>query len=431
MVAALAGCSGARTGLTVAADDARPAANVEQPGPILGTCPAALLAGSPAPIANYCPTHAGQSALAAPKISQRVWAIDLPGTLDTDATIVVAPSGRSFLPVDTNDVDSGWIPTQLLAIDAGGAIAATRDFGGGISSPWLAADGSIVLTARRPTGLLRSVVWLDASLATVRDVPIEQRIYGAPAIGPDGALWFVVDDFKAPVRVLSLTKSGAMQWLSPELGRYARPIATSRTGGPVVALYGAETLDDFGGPVSVVALGPGGAVAWSTVIEEHGHVVGGPAVGPDGAIHCVLWTHQSTQTTLVVLEPNGALRFTADVTEKPWGGGTGDLAVGPDGSVYVKAGEALTALDAAGHIRWKRPAHPNVPTGLTIAADGTVLLAQGGFVALDPLSGAEQWHYDHPVEPMGKVIYFPGIGTLADGRVVYGDAGKRLFAAGP
>jgi hypothetical protein len=55
-------------------------------------------------------------------------------------------------------------------------------------------------------------------------------------------------------------------------------------------------------------------------------------VGPDRAIHVVLWTEKSTQTTLVVLEAWGSLRHAAEVQAKPLGGGTTMLAAGGDGA---------------------------------------------------------------------------------------------------
>jgi outer membrane protein assembly factor BamB len=395
----------------------------------IGDCPAALLAGAAVPISGYCPTHAHESALTAPRVEALRWSLDVSGEPYGDDTFIVTATGRVYLRVDTNDIDSVWIPTRLVAIDPDGTVVFERDFdGASISTPVLTADGTLLLTARKHPQ--HRLIWLDEGGGTVREVVAGIDLGSGPAVAPDGGLWFIAGAGDEPDRVLALDPSGTQRWLSEPLGDYSYALATGRDGRAVIGSRQGP-YDDFGGVVVVTALEPTGAVAWQTEIDSHGHLIDGPAVGPDGAIHAVLWTDKSSKTTLVVLEPSGAVRLRVDVGEEPWGGGISDLAIGGDGATYVKAGETLTAIDAGGVIRWKRPAHPNFPTALTIDAGNTVLVSGPSVTALDAVTGQEAWTFELPPHHVGNAVYFPGIITLADG-VMYAHAGeKRIYALGP
>ncbi|MCC6644992.1 MAG: hypothetical protein IT374_05395 [Polyangiaceae bacterium] len=407
--------------------DAGADAGVIDAGMPAGSCPDAVLAGAPAPISAYCSTRAYESAFTAPTATALLWSVTLSGSTSPDDTVILAPSGRAFVRVDPNETDTAWLPTRVVAIDPGGAVAFERDVDGVINgAPWLDAGGALGLLVVKPPA--RTMLALDQAGATLRAVSFDEPLRGQPAIGPDGATYFLVDDGTSPARVLALSPTGERLWTSSPLGQSPRQVAMDRAGRVIVGSRKGP-LDSTGSRVVVTALGGDGAIAWETEVTEHGHLIDGPSVGPDGASYTVIWSDGSTKTTLVVLEPTGATRRVVDVGAAPWGGGVTGLSVGGDGAAYVKAGQELTAIDAAGSVRWSRFAHPNVLLGCTIDASGAVIVSSGKLEVLDPVTGAVRSTYDGP--PMqGSPIFAVGGATLGDGAYYFTDFGKTLYAVG-
>lgn len=393
----------------------------------VGRCPDALLAGAPAPISAYCSTRSHESAYAAPAVTELRWSVTLSGGTSPDDTVIIAPSGRAFVRVDPNDSDKAWVPTRLVAVDPGGTVAFERDVDGALHGvPWLDADGAIVMLVSKPP--TRTVLALDQQGATLRAATFDEPLRGEPAVGPDGATYFLLDGPGAPARVLALSKAGERLWTSEPVGEYPRQVAMDRAGRVLVAAQQGPP-SSAGAQIVVTALEPDGAIAWQTRVTEQGHLIDGPSVGPDGASYTVLWTEQTTRTTLVVLEPTGALRHAVDTLAKPWGGGVTSLAVGGDGAAYVKAGESLTAIDASGAIRWSRHAHPNVLMGCTIDSSGAVIVSSGKVEVLDAATGAVLATYDGPPMQGGTVFAVGGV-TLGDGVYYCTDFGKVMYAIG-
>ncbi len=410
-----------------ARDASADATSPDDAGVVTGRCPAALLEGSPAPISAYCPTRAHESSRSAPSATELLWSVQLSGKTNPDDAVIIAPSGRAFVRVDPDTDDSAWIPTRLVAVDPGGVVAFERDLAGALAgTPWLDADGALVtLIVKAPK---RTVLALDLQGETLREATFEEPLRGQPAVGPDGATYFSLALSGEPARVLKLSRLGERVWTSAPIGRYPGELALDRAGRVLVATHqGAPT--SAGDELAVTALEPDGSVAWQTSLTEQGQLIDGPSVGPDGASYTVVWTAQSTKTTLVVLEPTGAVRHVIDTKAKPWGGGVTGLAIGGDGAAYVKAGEALTAIDATGAIRWSRYAHPNVLMGCTIDASGAVIVSSGKVEVLDALTGAVLSTYAGP--PMqGNTTYAVGGVTLGEGVYYFTDFGQKLYAVG-
>lgn len=365
--------------------------------------------------------------MVAPREPATLWSVTLPGSPSPDDLVLIGPGGRAYVRVDTNEVDTAWLPTRLVAVDAGGAVAWQRDVDGVLNGvPLLAADGHVVALVSKPPQ--RTLVWFTPGGAVARTAPIAHPVRGEPAVASDGSLRLIVDDFKSPVRVVALSPTGDETWLSDELVSSPRQLATGWAGDVLVAGY-VGTLDDYGASIVVASIGGDGEVRWRTEVDPHGHLIDGPVVGRDGAAYVVLWTDKSTRSTLVVVEPGGSVRRRVDLHEEPWGGGVTRLSVGADGAAYVKAGEALLAIDAEGHERWRRYAHPNVGIACTIDGSGAVLVSGGALDALDPLGGQVLWHMPGPAMS-GNTLYAVGGATIGDGRLMFTDYGKKLYALG-
>lgn len=388
----------------------------------VGDCPAALLAGAPAPLFGYCPTRANRSAFesAGPPVLR--WSVPFGDGQSPPDTIAVDASGRVYALIDTNPIDSAVIEDRIAAIDPDGSVAWQLDFDGRIGGvPVLAADGTLLLVVGPASP---SLVVLGRDGATVRTVPLPSGTWSNPGVGHDGTLYFVQRTGDDNGQVLALAADGSALWTSPAVGRYPHGVTMGRDG---------RVLLDFAhafeppNPPGISAVSPEGAIEWTVLFDAEDYIVNGPAVGPDGAIYAVLWTQQSTQVTLVVLEPSGAPRLRVDLPTPPWGGGTSGLSIGNDGAAFIKAGEGLFALDPSGQVRWSRDAHPNLYFGATVAKNDVLLVTLGDLRALDPLTGTELWTFE-PVDPfvcMGPV-------TLGrNGAVYFMDCGGALHAGWP
>lgn len=425
----VAGC-GARSELEWLAEHDAPEIPADLPA-----CPrAALLPGAPAPVPGYCPTRANRSLLPAPDAMPAVrWTLDLEGDLDASEQLVVGRAGRLYVRVDPDTSDDVVWPTQLVAVDdrgSAGAVAWSTRFTGPFAGPLLLADGSLLVTTRTPEDG-RDAVWLDADGAVLRRAALPPDVVGPPAVAADGSLvfsaWALAGD--RSWTVLAVDGSGAPRWRAPVF---------RETGFLRVAL-GEDVVVSFdrGAAAWVASLDPStGELAWETELDAEAPIIDGPALGRDGAVYNVLWTAASTRTTLVVLEPDGTTRLRVDLPDPPWGGGVTSLAVGDDGTAYIKAGEGFVAVDAGGTILFRRAVHPNVPLGGVVDPLGMLLLGAGEIDALDGSSGTGRWQLDLPVhmDPLpdgGAVFHFAGPATIGDGTLYVTDYGARLLAAGP
>ncbi|MCC7539618.1 MAG: PQQ-binding-like beta-propeller repeat protein [Deltaproteobacteria bacterium] len=428
--AAVVGCGG-RSDLEVrrAVRDA-PDVVADLPG-----CPgAALQRGAPAPVPGYCPTRANRSLFAAPDVMPAVrWTLDLDGQVDASEQVIVGPSGRLYVRVDPIDSDGVLSLTDLVAIDdrgTAGVVAWSAHFERPIAGPLLLADGSLLVSTTLPDGG-REAIWLDRDGATVRTAVLPSDVVGSPAVAQDGSLvftaWALASD--RAWSVVAMDAAGAPRWRTPAFAEagYLR----LALGEDVVVSF------DRGAAAWVASLDPStGAQAWETLLDADAPIIDGPALGTDGAVYNVIWTASFTRTTLVVLEPDGTVRLRVDLPDPPWGGGVTSLAVGDDGTAYIKAGEGFVAIDVAGEILFRRDAHPNIPLGGVIDPEGTLLLGAGAIEAADGSDGTARWLLELPAHmdalpDGGAVFHFAGPATIGDETLYVTDYGARLLAASP
>lgn len=423
----LAGACGARTDLVAEEPDAGPL--------VISDCPAALQPGAPAPVPGYCPDRANRSAYSAPSVAPELrWTLDIPVAFDATGQWIIAPRGRLYTRVNPELSDSGWVARRLLAIDdrgERGELAWSLDFEQPIATPVLLADGSLLTSTRTADGG-REAIWLDADGNVMRRAPLPSDSVGHPAVASDGALYYPTSDIRVDPSergLVAIEADGGLRWR-------ASPVGNGTDAGIAIGLDDRPIVqDDREDAARVVALDPSdGSVIWESMLHADGTSVAGPAIGKDGSVYMVLWVDASTRTTLVVLEPDGAMRRTVDLPDPPWGGGPISLSVGGDGNAYVKAGEGYVGIGADGELLFHRAAHPNIDLESTLDAGGALLLSGTSVEALDPADGTTRWLFDPPAheEPTpdgGTVFYFVGPATLGDGTLYFTDWGGRIYAA--
>lgn len=389
-------------------------------------CPSALLV-SPSPVAGYCPTRANRSEREAPASEPELaWELELPDEVDRFAPLVVGTGGRIYIRSTS----------QLFAVDdrgGRGRIAWTAAFDGRPSSPVLLPDGTIFvsvwLTPERSEG-----IWLDDDGEVVRSARLPAGAGPAPIVGPTGTFYFTVPGADFTSQIVAWDPAARTErWRSRTLSQSGPTIALGHgdrliVSDPVLAADGRV-------PRLVAFDGLTGEQVWGAVLgapEEL--VVRGPAVGPDGAIHAVLWTDDFSTTTLVSLFSTGAERLRVVLPSEPWGGGVGSLTIGADGRLFVKEGEKLMGVEPDGTVAWELPTHPNIGAGQTIDAVGRLLRGSGASSAIDGADGSELWVSEIPAHseetPGGGVsISFPGPPTLGDGVIYYMASDQILQAA--
>lgn len=389
-------------------------------------CPAALQLGAPAPMPGYCPTRDQRSVYDIPeRVPESRWVLDLDVEIGTHRPILVAPRGRIYLP-------SG---RQIVAVDdlgGEGRVAWTTDVGTSFRGPLLLRDGSLlVIGFALPADT--EAIWLDASGAITRRAPMQGRTADVFVDARGGIVRSLSTEDDRAVIVRS-DGDGAPDWRSAPLERPWAQLALGR-GGQIFVTQSAGSFDP--GPATLTALdGETGERAWQVELAPIAQLGGGPAVGADGDVRVVLWTEDSTQTTLVTIGPDGDERLRADLPEPPWGGGARALAVDPDGTAYVKEGQALMAVAPDGTVRWQRESHPNVPLGATLDSTGHLLIGGGGHTTLDVIDGTERWvseieAHSEPTPGGGLRIHFAGPATVGDGVLYYMASESRLQAVGP
>ncbi len=390
-------------------------------------CPSALQVGAPSPIAGYCPTLANRSEWEAPASQPELaWELELPDEADRFAQLVVGPGGRIYVRSSS----------RIFAVDDRGGRARLRwvkEFEGVPSSPVLLPDGTLFVTVRM--GLDGSEgLWLADDGDIERRAPLPSGAGGSPIVGQSGRFYFRAptgEDFQSVLVGWSPTEERELWRTRPFSSSYPRVAL-----GPGDALYVLDPVLAADGRVPRITRvdGASGEVVWSTIIGAPEEPINqGPAVGPDGAIHAIVWTERTTVTTLVTLEPSGEERLRVVLPTDPWGGGTGALTIGGDGRIFVKEGEALMGVDPDGTVAWERPAHPNIEAGGTVDAAGRLLAGSGGSSAIDGADGTELWVSEIPavreMTPGGGVsISFPGPPTLGEG-VIYYMASDRILQA--
>lgn len=191
------------------------------------------------------------------------------------------------------------------------------------------------------------------------------------------------------------TDGSSVVWSSPVIGADG------------TVYFGGNALSGGNNP-NLYALNPDGTLKWRFPLPSG--IDSNPALGPDGTIYT---TSSQGDYNLYAINPNGTLRWKHFLNNSI---ATGDIAVGPDGTVYVNAGP-LQAVNPDGTAKWQFPpsgAVGGISGSPSIAPDGTIYIGyrSSGIYYVDYLEalnpdGSAKW-----ATPSGGAL----LGTVAVGK---------------
>lgn len=100
------------------------------------------------------------------------------------------------------------------------------------------------------------------------------------------------------------------------------------------------------------------------------------------------------------------------------------LSAASDGTIYVNRANALTALDASGHLKWELSAHPFQTREAVLAADGTIYLPfEDGHLYAVRADGRVLWK--------SELAGVPGQALVGSSGTIFFMDGRTLRAVGP
>jgi len=219
----------------------------------------------------------------------------------------------------------------------------------------LAPDGSIVFAAGRHVFGVSAQGWVKFRAAAKR------KVFGAPAVAPDGRVFFGSQDHHA----YALTREGGPLW-STDLG-------ADVDGAPVIGDDGAITFGTDGD--EVVRVDPeDGHVVWRSSLG--GFVRGPLSLARNGDV--LVGVYGPTPREVRLQADGGAVFGDFRIP------GTGAREFGVHGGavedeagtlVFGAQDDAVVAVDASGQLRWRFTAGADVDAPVTLLDDGSLVVA--------------------------------------------------------
>ncbi len=267
-------------------------------------------------------------------------------------TPVVGPDGTVYL-FQVVDKDVFFYQPQLTAFTPSGTVKWTCNLGrvdyddhgsGTVVGTYVPAmDGRGTVYAAFSQQGLSAVRSSDGHLKWTLKIPVTAD----PAIGPDGTVYVGTDG-----GVVAVSSAGSVKWTFSD---------ARGEDGVMVAPDGTVYVSDY--HQRLMALTPAGEEKWRKAVPG-----GSRGVAPDGTIYVC-------GDRLVAFAPDGKKEWavkTGFVSDgDTWG--SGPLAIGIDGTIYVVAKDSLCAFDPGGKTKWRLPLKgASVYFAPVVSPDGTI-----------------------------------------------------------
>ncbi len=321
------------------------------------------LASSPWPMIFHDPQHTGRSPYRGPQLGQVEWLFNAGYWVFSSPAIDEA--GMVYFGSNNN---------YLYAVLPNGALAWSKLHGGGNSSPLIASDGTVYTIGTGEMVGYANVCSFDKSGNLNWQYFAERGEFSAsPSISKDGQTIYLASNY-----LYAIHKDGTLQWK-------ARPDTTDSFIYSLAISPDGNTLYATG-EKALYAMGSDGTSKW-----KMDGVFSNPAVDNDGNVYIA----GGNGGSLYSFSKDGQIRWQRD--DIYWGLEDPGPVVGGDGTIYI-SGQAVYAVDRAGHLKWK---YDFVVNGIgmrsqcvpAIDIDGTIYVGKGttrspqdsiNFVALNP-----------------------------------------------
>jgi outer membrane protein assembly factor BamB len=385
--------------------------------PVTSDCPAALLAGAPAPMGGYCSTRArvtpGSLPAAPPQIA---WKLPQPPKLlFTAGELVVDDQGRAYAAIDTNPLDVLGTPDTIVAFDPDGSVVWSSRFEGP-QGLFLAADGKLRFRVATGPPML-AVVARDGAIEGMTPLPAAQALDFA--VGRDGSLFtqlLTPDPFTGvfDASIAKLTPDGAFVWASelfPLCG--SLPPITLTDDDRVVIAFQASTgeLCQAENVLLVVGLDGAGTMAWEHVFP--GILAVDAGVAPDGTIRVGYAADYTTGPMhLVSFDASGALLWDTELVGTASNVYGSASAITSDGTAIVRTNAGLVAVSKEGARVWQRAESPAFAYDVVADRSGALVVNDFETVGLDAATGHEAWSLDGAAAPIQAPIAAGPAGSL-------------------
>lgn len=293
--------------------------------------------------------------------------------------------------------------------------------GGICNSPAVADDGTIIFGthageswAVSPDGKKQwtysfpaNSFYLAIDFGAGATEPARSPACSQPAVAADGTSYWIGHG------VFALSKYGKLRWTSEQSDDFL--FVCIAADGTVYALA-------HGG---LFALTPDGVEDWKFPLPKSKYFAGSIAIGNDGAVY--LTTQDDAESAIFALTPQGILKWRYTLDSGSFVIGTTMIAV--DGTVCVTRNllnrtYAMT-LDSNGHVTWTGPQESKT---LAIGSDGTLYIREVSDLLALGKRGRILWRAQLPENPNETEAHEPteAVTLASNGRFFIGDFRGRL-----
>jgi outer membrane protein assembly factor BamB len=219
--------------------------------------------------------------------------------------------------------------------------------------------------------------------------------------------------------VLNSLSALALAWVLEACGGGDDPASSTKDQGLAKSAW-PKYRGNLGNTGQASGFGATGALCWSTAAGAADRVEGSAIIGPEGTVYIGADDGR-------VYALNGVTGAILWATQVQSAGVDSTPALGADGSLYVGAGHAVVALDAAtGAQKWRFETAGDVESSPALAPDGTLYFGadDARVYALNASDGTLKWWFAFP--DGSDTDSSPALG--ADGTVYIGSDKGTLYA---
>lgn len=240
-------------------------------------------------------------------------------------------------------------------------------------------------------------------------------IMSAPTVGSGGDIYVPTaeagDGFGRLFKLAGSDGAPVWNFAVPNGGLGNKGIACLSASGQVV--FGSDDGNAY-------ALGEDGAQVWSNHVGD-GPSANHPTIGPDGTRYITHTAHFGLNGSLTALTAAGDLKWSIPLQQFP----SLCPAIGQDGTIYVSAADygsdgMLYALNPDGSVRWASSVAPHPYASPRVREDGSIVIGTrlGSIICVDPFNGAVLWESARLSSNSIDQCFPYGPSLLSDGRIV-------------